>query len=369
MGRLRLSLLSIITIVFGLAMAFAALRTASNLWFSAVYTFSVVLLLWAVIAARYRRGREGAFWFGFAVFGWGFFLLGSGSWLNPIVWVSDEGIGGSLNRNLLTAKLVLFLVPRLRMGTNDLEAIDRITANTIGISYLLITLSMATCGGIIAALLRKRRGKTEPGRLNPRVAAAILLVGPALGVAISASDAGRPQASYFGDQALDANADLSPFLNQWYSKHLAEMNEPILSQVALRDHDATVYRWLWLPSFKHPICVRMTRKGDRAELRLIVLDRRYSLGQAAIERTIVLRPDQWEGIAQRIKQLGLWRMPTYEVRDYVVTAAAHTQLIWEGAGSKSAHVVVRKSPIPNDYQALFVSLLNLSGVKTGEGLE
>jgi hypothetical protein len=369
MGRLRLSILSIITIVVGLALAFAALRTASDLWFSAVYTFSVVLLLWAVIAARYRRGQEGAFWFGFAVFGWGFFLLGTGSWLTPIMSVSDSGIGSSLNANLLTAKLVLFLVTRLRMGTDDLEAIDRITANTVGISYLLITLSLALCGGIIAANLRRRPRKIEPGRTNQVIAAAVILGGPALGVAISALDADRPPSSYFANQTLDPNEDSSRFQNEWYSKHLAAMNEPVFSKVAYKDREAAVYRWLWLPSFKHPICVRITRKRDRAELRLIVLDGLggYEPGQAAIERTIVLSPDQWAGIAQRIEQVGLWRMPTYEVRNYVVTDS--TRLIWEGAGSGNGRVVVRETPIPEDYQSLFVSLLNLSGLKTGENLE
>ena len=38
----------------------------------------MVLLLLTVIIARFPRGDEKAFWFGFAVFGWGFFLLGFG---------------------------------------------------------------------------------------------------------------------------------------------------------------------------------------------------------------------------------------------------------------------------------------------------
>jgi hypothetical protein len=33
-------------------------------------------LLTATVLARYR----GAFWYGFAVFGWGYFLLGLGPW-------------------------------------------------------------------------------------------------------------------------------------------------------------------------------------------------------------------------------------------------------------------------------------------------
>ncbi|WZP01105.1 hypothetical protein EP7_005549 (plasmid) [Isosphaeraceae bacterium EP7] len=42
----------------------------------AMYVLTVISLLVAVIAARYR----GAFCFGFAVFGWGYFLIGIAPW-------------------------------------------------------------------------------------------------------------------------------------------------------------------------------------------------------------------------------------------------------------------------------------------------
>ena len=99
--QLRVSLLAIVLIIAACAMAFTGLRTASKLWYSALYTFTAFLLLTAVLAARFRRGHERAFWFGFAVFGWGFFLMGLGPWMNPF---SDDGepVGHTLNPNLLT---------------------------------------------------------------------------------------------------------------------------------------------------------------------------------------------------------------------------------------------------------------------------
>ena len=72
MKRLQVSILSVILVTVACALAFTALKTASDFWLSALYTFTTVLLLAAVIAARFRRGNEMAFWFGFAVFGWGF---------------------------------------------------------------------------------------------------------------------------------------------------------------------------------------------------------------------------------------------------------------------------------------------------------
>jgi hypothetical protein len=103
-----------------------------DFWLSALYTFTMVLLLVAVIAARYRRGNEKAFWFGFAVFGWGFFLLGYGPWRTATSDPTEQRV--PLNRNLVTSKVILFLVPYLITDSDDLEDVDKITANTISIA-------------------------------------------------------------------------------------------------------------------------------------------------------------------------------------------------------------------------------------------
>jgi hypothetical protein len=108
MKRLRTSVLGLVLIVAAFAMAFAALRSGSDIWFGTVYTFTVVLLLLTVIVARFRRGDEKAFWFGFAVFGWGFFLLGFGLWMNPLAsFEFEEGEPNRLNPNLLTSGAIL----------------------------------------------------------------------------------------------------------------------------------------------------------------------------------------------------------------------------------------------------------------------
>ena len=60
MKRLQVSILAIILVVAVCALAFTALRTASRLWYSSLYTFTVALLLFAVLAARFRRGPERA---------------------------------------------------------------------------------------------------------------------------------------------------------------------------------------------------------------------------------------------------------------------------------------------------------------------
>ena len=50
------------------------------------------------------------------------------------------------------------------------------------------------------------------------------------------------------------------------------MREPSLWKLSHADLGATVYRFLWLPSFHHPACVRIVKTGGAATLRLVVLD-------------------------------------------------------------------------------------------------
>ncbi len=98
MKSLQLSILALILVIVACAMAFTALKTATDLWYGSFYTFTTIVLLSAVIAARFRRGNEKAFWFGFAVFGWCFFVVGLGPWPNSFDDGGD-GMGIALNQN------------------------------------------------------------------------------------------------------------------------------------------------------------------------------------------------------------------------------------------------------------------------------
>jgi hypothetical protein len=70
MSRLRFSIASLLGLVLFLAVGLAALRAADDLWDSAVFTGTLVILLIAVLLAVHRTERQRAFWLGFAVFGW-----------------------------------------------------------------------------------------------------------------------------------------------------------------------------------------------------------------------------------------------------------------------------------------------------------
>jgi hypothetical protein len=86
MARLCFTLAQLMAIVLFIGFGFAALRSASVLWASAIFTLTVAILLVAVLGAIARRGRARMTWTGFALFG-GIYL---GTTFEP--WADVNGV-------------------------------------------------------------------------------------------------------------------------------------------------------------------------------------------------------------------------------------------------------------------------------------
>jgi hypothetical protein len=67
-------------VVLFIGLGFAALRSASPLLASAVFTLTVAILSAAVLGAMARRGRARMIWAGFALFGWIYLGTTFGPW-------------------------------------------------------------------------------------------------------------------------------------------------------------------------------------------------------------------------------------------------------------------------------------------------
>jgi hypothetical protein len=114
-----LSVAGLMGLVLLLAVGFAALRDPAELWAGVFYSLMLVVLLAAALGAALRPGRARAPWLGFALFGWGYFLLTFGpgpgtsitykDYYQPRSYVSDvEEIKAHIgvNSDLLTTKLL-----------------------------------------------------------------------------------------------------------------------------------------------------------------------------------------------------------------------------------------------------------------------
>ena len=313
----------------------------------------MIVLLLTVMLARFQRGDEKAFWFGFALFGWSFFLLGFGPWMNLLA--DGEGAEELLNPNLLTSKAIFFLVSRFRKKPDDFQDIEKITANTIRIAHLLTTLCLALCGGMIGAMVRRRRGKIVSVKSLSILAA--LAVITALG---SLGFSSNPPVLFFPDLAFDEEKDHSDFVAKWYSKHLRAMGEPSLWAHARDPQNPTVYRLLWLPTFRHPVCVRIHRTPSGATLHATVLDGKggYEPGFVAIERDIVLSEKQWIDMSELVERAGFWDMPTRLEDD---GGCDGDQLIVEGLSGAKYHLVDRWEA-EGHYERLCRQMLDLTGL-------
>jgi hypothetical protein len=72
MRHFRFSIASLLLVVLFVAVAFAALRKADDLWDSIVFSLTVGLLLASVLLAIHRTESRRAFWLGFALCGWAY---------------------------------------------------------------------------------------------------------------------------------------------------------------------------------------------------------------------------------------------------------------------------------------------------------
>jgi hypothetical protein len=70
MRAFRFTIASLLGLVLFVAVGFAALREATELWDSAVFSTTVAVLSASVLLAVHRAEQKRAFWLGFALFGW-----------------------------------------------------------------------------------------------------------------------------------------------------------------------------------------------------------------------------------------------------------------------------------------------------------
>ena len=75
MKTIAFSIKGLLAAVTLIAVGLFALMNASYVWSSVVLSFTLLLLLIALVAIVYQRGESRAFWVGFAIFGWAYFIL------------------------------------------------------------------------------------------------------------------------------------------------------------------------------------------------------------------------------------------------------------------------------------------------------
>ena len=380
MKSLRTTIPGLMIAVAISAVAITALRTASDLYLKMTYSAVTALLLFAIVAARYRRGNKGAFWFGFAVFGWGYFVLSS---VNNDYNRNFDDPQARMNSNLITSNLICRLVPLIRKSTYEIDKIEHITENTIGVADLLVTLTIAMSGGLLAVLLRSRRCRNRVAKSNPSrsqatnaIVVTLILIGFGASPRIAALGYFNPPPppifpaettkriknnlyeSY--QDKLDEEYDL-------VARLLVQMNEKPLWNRPPKDHDSSLFRLIWKGQYTCPVCVRIEKQGEFVELHVVVLDRVADVapGRIAIERRFQIDEKRWRRLIELATEGDFWKSDEAEIESFVNKSDQgefrNIDLIVEGY-QKGRYRVNFLNPDPKT-RILASYMIDLSGVK------
>jgi hypothetical protein len=143
------------------------------------------------------------------------------------------------------------------------------------------------------------------------------------------------------------------------------MQEPSLSKLADQDHTATVYRFLWLPSFHDPVSVRFIKSGDGMILHAVRLNRRqggYEPGRIVASKTARLTRAHWERIASHLEKAKFWTLPTHKRQPFGGLVVDGDTLVVEGVNDGKYHFVVRHSLPGGNFVDLCRAMLFMSRI-------
>jgi hypothetical protein len=85
MKPFRYSMRTLMAVVVVLGVAFAGLRSPTPFWANLWFSLVLAALTFSVPAAVYRRGQQRAFWVGFGIFGWVYFVLALAPWFQTTI--------------------------------------------------------------------------------------------------------------------------------------------------------------------------------------------------------------------------------------------------------------------------------------------
>jgi len=124
-----------------------------------------------------------------------------------------------------------------------------------------------------------------------------------------------------------------------------------------------VYRFLWLPTFDHPVVVRVVLSGDDGcEIVVKVLSGQGGYEPGHLTRADVHRLSAKEraDVAEVIEVTGFWSLPVQAEEGFI--GVDGEQWIVEGVRSADYHVVDRWSPKGGPVRKIGEHLLGLAGL-------
>ncbi len=160
---------------------------------------------------------------------------------------------------------------------------------------------------------------------------------------------------------IDSNKciGLDSLANNWYSKHLTAMNEPILYKGELNKE---IFRFTWLRTFDNPIMIRIEKKNDSINLIYKVTNGAggYEPGEIIINKKKQLTLNDWNKFIHLVDSCDFWTtMPC----EKLIEGLDGSQWIMEGVTNKYYQVIDKWTPMEGAYYDCCNYLIELSELK------
>ena len=152
---------------------------------------------------------------------------------------------------------------------------------------------------------------------------------------------------------------LDSFSNEWYSKHLRTMDEPILYEGEL---EKEIFRFTWLRTFHNPIIIRIENINDSINLIYKVTDGAggYEPGELVIDRRKLLTLNDWNKFIHLVNSCDFWTtMPC----EKIIEGLDGSQWILEGATDKYYQIIDKWTPREGAYYDCCNNLIELTGLE------
>ena len=136
------------------------------------------------------------------------------------------------------------------------------------------------------------------------------------------------------------NDSLDEFTNQWYSKHLNSLGEPIL--YTKTNKQKNIIRFTHLGTWSKPFSYRLEKKGEK--LKITYNQTRglggYKAGRRIKHKTKEIKLEKWEQIIEKVDNIDFWNIETHDP-NMILDGA---EWILEILIDEKYHLVTRNSP-------------------------
>jgi hypothetical protein len=140
------------------------------------------------------------------------------------------------------------------------------------------------------------------------------------------------------------------------------------------DPEAEIYRITFIPTFHHPIKIRVEKQKDTYVLIAKRLSGQggYDAGILRTERRRRLRPREWNRLLELLEEANFWKLPYLEKEAGPNEKGEETicldgsEWVIEGVRNGQYHAVNRYCPEAKSFEAVGLYLAQLSGLRVKE---